>query len=190
MLLLTVGKQGKCSQFICCYFWSFLYFYVTIANCDFTVTEQWSTLILYLPLINPLPTSLLFFKVDFSGSLHCLTKLTFSNWEIILPQIPVMQLATINNLKKLNFSASWSSGNAFVSGAGGPRFKSLAGQIKHSVTNGSPSLGHFSKGAVLPTGAMTRRWAPPTRCTSRRNAAGLMKDWIWFFQQRFEISTS
>ena len=29
--------------------------------------------------------------------------------------------------------ASWSSGNAFVSGAGGLRFKSRAGQIGHSV---------------------------------------------------------
>ena len=39
--------------------------------------------------------------------------------------------------------ASWSSGNAFVSGAGGLRFKSRAGQIGHSVANGSPPLRHF-----------------------------------------------
>ena len=39
--------------------------------------------------------------------------------------------------------ASWSSGNAFVSGAGGLRFKSRAGQIGHSVANGSPPLQHF-----------------------------------------------
>ena len=39
--------------------------------------------------------------------------------------------------------ASWSSGNAFVSGAGGLRFKSRAGQIGHSVSNGSPPLHHF-----------------------------------------------
>ena len=31
--------------------------------------------------------------------------------------------------------ACWSSGNTFVSGAGGPRFKSRAGQIKHSVAH-------------------------------------------------------
>ena len=37
----------------------------------------------------------------------------------------------------------WSSGNAFVSGAGGLGFKSWAGQIGHSVTNGSPTLRHF-----------------------------------------------
>ena len=29
-------------------------------------------------------------------------------------------------------------------------------------------------------GAMTRRWAPPTRYTLRRNAASIMKDLIWF----------
>ena len=34
--------------------------------------------------------------------------------------------------------ASWSSGNAFVSGAGGLSFKSWAGQIEHSVATGSP----------------------------------------------------
>ena len=39
--------------------------------------------------------------------------------------------------------ASWSSGNAFVSGAGGLRFKSRAGQIGHSVANGSPPLRDF-----------------------------------------------
>ena len=39
--------------------------------------------------------------------------------------------------------ASWSSGNAFVSGAGGLRFKSQNGQIGHSVANGSPPLRHF-----------------------------------------------
>ena len=42
----------------------------------------------------------------------------------------------INN-KQLT-PASWSSGNAFVSGAGGLRFKSQAGQIGHSVANSSP----------------------------------------------------
>ena len=61
-----------------------------------------------------------------------------------------------NNLFNEHFSepfflpASWSSDNAFVSGAGGLRFKSLAGQIGHSVANGSPPLRHYSKGAVLP----------------------------------------
>ena len=34
-------------------------------------------------------------------------------------------------------------GNAFVSGAGGLKFKSRAGQIGHSVANGSPPLRLF-----------------------------------------------
>ena len=41
------------------------------------------------------------------------------------------------------YDQSWSSGNAFVSEAGGLRFKSRAGQIEHSVANGSPPLRHF-----------------------------------------------
>ena len=34
---------------------------------------------------------------------------------------------------------------------------------------------------VLPTGAMTRRWALQTRYTLRRNTASIMKDLIWYF---------
>ena len=48
-----------------------------------------------------------------------------------------------NNNIESTTPASWSSGNAFVSGAGGLRFKSRAGQIGRSVANGSPSLRHF-----------------------------------------------
>ena len=46
---------------------------------------------------------------------------------------------------QLDFSelASWSSGNALISGAGGLRFKSWTGQIGHSVANGSPPLQHL-----------------------------------------------
>ena len=39
--------------------------------------------------------------------------------------------------------ASWSRGNAFVSGAGGVRFKSRTDQIGHSFDNGSPPLQRF-----------------------------------------------
>ena len=38
---------------------------------------------------------------------------------------------------------SLSSGNTFVSGAGGLRFKSLASQTERNVANGSPPLRHF-----------------------------------------------
>ena len=41
--------------------------------------------------------------------------------------------------------ASWSSGNALVFAAEDPRFKSRAGEIGHSVPDGSPSLQHFSE---------------------------------------------
>ena len=55
-------------------------------------------------------------------------------------------LAFLNLIKNIqHVPASWSSGNAFVSGAGDLRFKSQAGQIGHSVANGSPPLRHFFK---------------------------------------------
>ena len=57
------------------------------------------------------------------------------------------------------------AGNAFVSGAGGLRFKSRAGQIGKSAPNGLPAHNceNSSKGAVLPAGTMTWRGAPQTR---------------------------
>ena len=36
--------------------------------------------------------------------------------------------------------------------------------------------GISSKGAVLPTGAVTRRWAPQTRYTLQRNTVSKLKD--------------
>ena len=38
---------------------------------------------------------------------------------------------------------SWSSGNAFISGAGDLRIKSRVGQIRRRIANGSPPLQHF-----------------------------------------------
>ena len=49
----------------------------------------------------------------------------------------------IDYMSKKMKLASWSSGNAFVSGAGGLRFKSTTGQIEQSVANSSPSLWRF-----------------------------------------------
>ena len=43
----------------------------------------------------------------------------------------------------LNIPACWSSGNAFISGAGGLRFKPQAGQIGQSVAKGLLPLQHF-----------------------------------------------
>ena len=45
---------------------------------------------------------------------------------------------------------SWSSGNVFVSGVGGLWFKSRAGQIGHSVVNGSLRCDMALNEAVLP----------------------------------------
>ena len=42
-------------------------------------------------------------------------------------------------------SASWLSSKAFISGAGGSRFKSQDNQIERSVANSSPPLHHFFK---------------------------------------------
>ena len=75
-------------------------------------------------------------------------------------------------------STIWSSGNAFVSGAGGPMFKSRAGQIGHSVANGSPSSATFLRKNLCCAGSMTRKRAPPTCYTSWRNTAS-MKDLNW-----------
>ena len=48
-----------------------------------------------------------------------------------------------HKVQRLCGPASWSSGNAFFSGAGSLRFKSRAGQIKHSFAKSSPPLRHF-----------------------------------------------
>ena len=64
-----------------------------------------------------------------------------------------------------------SSGNAYVSGAGGLRFKSRAGQIEHSVANALPPQQHFFESTCVARAQMTRRWAPQSRYTLRRNTA-------------------
>jgi len=58
---------------------------------------------------------------------------------------------------------------------------SKAGQILHSVANGSPSLQHLRK-QLCYIGAMTRSWAPQTSYTLRRNTASIVwwKIWYWF----------
>ena len=80
--------------------------------------------------------------------------------------------------------ASWSSGNAFVSGAEGHRFKSRAGQIGHSVANGSLLLRHFflqhffERNCVAWSGR-TRRWATLSRYTLWRITASMRFDLIY-----------
>ena len=43
----------------------------------------------------------------------------------------------------ISVPVSWLSGDSFVSGAGGLRFKSRFDQIRYSVANGLPRLRHF-----------------------------------------------
>ena len=69
--------------------------------------------------------------------------------------------------------ASWSSGNVFISEAGGLRFKFRAHQIGHGVANSSPSLRHFFEKSCA-----ARRWASQTRHTLWRNSGSTMKDLI------------
>ena len=55
--------------------------------------------------------------------------------------------------------ASWSSGNALVSGAEGLKFKHWAGQIRRSVANGFSPLRHFSERICVAL-AQLRRHGP------------------------------
>ena len=55
--------------------------------------------------------------------------------------------AVLVRIKFISFwvPATCLSSNTFISEARGQRFKSGVGQIRHSVANGSPPLGHFFK---------------------------------------------
>ena len=66
-----------------------------------------------------------------------------------------------------DWSICWSNGDAFVSGARGPRFKSRAGEIRHSVANGSPSLPQFFERSCFAQ-AKWLRWVLTIRYTLRR----------------------
>ena len=80
------------------------------------------------------------------------------------------------NFVNLNFGleflpllASWSNGNAFVFGAGGRSFSIES--VKSDTM--LPMARHLCKGAVLPAGAMTRRWELQTRYTLWLNTANV-----------------
>ena len=81
-----------------------------------------------------------------------------------------------NNLSKVARPVSQSTVDVLFSGAGYLRLKSQASQIKNNVANRSrPLLTVFLRGAVLPEGTMTLKWASQTCNTLRRNAACIMK---------------
>ena len=75
---------------------------------------------------------------------------------------------------------SWSIGNAFVSGAGGLKFKSRANKIGHIVANGSSSLRQLFERSRVAASTATQRDGPHQLFTLRRNTANIMKDLIWF----------
>ena len=69
-----------------------------------------------------------------------------------------------------------SSGNAFVSGERGLRFKSLAGQIEHRVADGSLLLRHFFE-AVSP-GRNDAKMGPQIRNTLWRITVSSLREVI------------
>ena len=58
-----------------------------------------------------------------------------------------------NDLHQQQESVGCSSGNEFIFGVGGLRFKSRADQIGHSLDNSSPSLQYFFESSCMPTSA-------------------------------------
>ena len=60
-----------------------------------------------------------------------------------------------------------------TAGAGGPKFKSWASEIGHTVADGSPPLRHFFERSCVAQTAMTWGWAVPTLCTLRRNTTSI-----------------
>ena len=66
-----------------------------------------------------------------------------------------------------------------VSETGSLRFKSRAGQIGTVLPTARDRCNISLKGAVLLTCAMTRRWAPQTRYTLRRNTASIIQIFLF-----------
>ena len=69
----------------------------------------------------------------------------------------------------------WSSGNAFVSGSGGQKFKSRAGP-GHSTANGYSHRCDISSKVAGLSGRNEEGWAPPTRYTLHGITASIIKD--------------
>ena len=69
------------------------------------------------------------------------TRLNWLNkWAMAMLEVANGKISVIYKLH-----STWSSGYAFVSGAGGLRFKSRASQIENRVANGSAPLRHVFK---------------------------------------------
>ena len=84
-----------------------------------------------------------------------------------------LEIVKKNNNKK---TTSWSSGNAFVSGAGSLRFKSRADQIGQSVATGSPSLQYFFERSCVARRRNDAQIGPANLLTLRCNTESILKD--------------
>ena len=110
-------------------------------------------------------------------------------------EVWIWYLSNQNHIKHVRFNckpASWSSGNAFVSGAGGLRFKSRVGQIVHSAADDLPALQYFFDSSCIARAQWREDGPPPTRYTLRRNTASIMKDLIliWYLIKIHKTSAS
>ena len=103
----------------------------------------------------------------------------------------------LSTSQRYQLPTSWSSGNAFVSGAEGLRFKSQAGQIGLSVANGLPPLRQFFKWSCVAR-AQWRRDGPCQLVSWKISkllilvswklqciTVSKMKDLIWF--ERYQL---
>ena len=66
-------------------------------------------------------------------------------------------------------------------GVGGLGFDYRAGQIRHSVANGSLPLRSFFEAVIDDQAFKPRKMGPTTRYTRRRGTASMMKIWFLFF---------
>ena len=76
-----------------------------------------------------------------------------------------------------NATASWSSGNEFVCGAGG-QVSISGGWNRTQCCQRLVTAATILRKELCYPGAMTRRWAPPTRYTLWRNTASMKKNLI------------
>ena len=82
----------------------------------------------------------------------------------------------------------YASAKTFIYGAVDLRFKSLAVKSDTVLSTIRHRCDISSKGVVLPAGAMTRRWAPQTRYTLRRNTASTMKHLILWYVLDYSLN--
>ena len=97
---------------------------------------------------------------------------------------------TVLEISKILFwissPASWSSGNAFVSGAGSEvQILGRSNRTQSCLRLATPTT--FLQKKLCCPGAMTRRWASPTRYTLWRITASIMKDLIWISSKLFSF---